>query len=168
MRRRLAMLACSTLLVAGIVALSRLPYSPPGDGMATLRLAWQLTVTAPENCRPRTAAELEALPVHMRSPEVCTRDRAGFVLITRIGGGAPDTTPLVRGGARGDRPLFVLEERTLPPGRHRVRLDLERTTTAGAELIATLDTILEVSGGAVQLVTLDADARRFTTRSSIR
>jgi coenzyme F420-reducing hydrogenase delta subunit len=82
---------------------------------------------ARENCRQRTQAELEALPVHMRTPEVCSRDAASYRWSVASGSCRPTRCTLVRGGAKGDRPLFVLEERALPPGLHRVRVDLQRT-----------------------------------------
>jgi hypothetical protein len=156
--------AAITLLLA---ALARAPYTPAGAGEALLRFSWRMSVTARENCRPRTQAELDALPVHMRTPEVCTRDLARYSLITRVDDSPADTLELVRGGVKGDRPLFVLEERTLPAGRHRVQVYLHRTTgTSDSEILASLDTALVLQAGRVQLVMLDTEGRRLTVRSS--
>jgi hypothetical protein len=69
---------------------------------------------------------------------------------------------------KGDRPLFVLEERTLSPGRHRVRVHLERMATSGTEILAALDTVLSMDAGAVQLITLESEARRLSAKSSPR
>jgi hypothetical protein len=153
---------------AAIAAAARAPYSPPGADDAVLRFSWRMTIDAMENCRRRTAEELEALPAHMRAPELCTRDAATYRLIRRIGELPPDTVHLVRGGAKGDRPVYVLEERALPAGRHRVRVDLERSTSAGVEVLAALDTVLALREGRVQLVTLDAESRRLVARSAER
>lgn len=163
--RYVRMLLCSVALTLPIAALARAPYTPPGAGDAMLRFAWRMNVTARENCRTRTAEELARLPVHMRTPEICTRDAASYSLITRIGAATPDTVQLTRGGVRGDRPLFVLEQRKLPPGRHRVRIALHRVTATNNEVLGELDTVLTLRRGDIQLVTLDA-AGELTARSS--
>lgn len=158
--RPLWMLLCSVALVLPIVALARAPsYTPPGATDAMLRFSWRMDVTLRENCRTRTAAELEALPVHMRTPEECTPLPATYALITRVANAAPDTLYLVRGGVKGDRPLFVLEERTLQAGDHRVRITLQRSTATGVEVLASLDSTLTLREGEVQLVTLDGNGR---------
>ncbi|HSJ10414.1 MAG TPA: hypothetical protein VK928_10885, partial [Longimicrobiales bacterium] len=149
----------SAALTLPVAALSRAPWTPPGADTATLRFSWRMSVKAQENCRARTQEELDALPVHMRTPEVCTRDDAAYVLVTRIDDTTPDTVHLLRGGVKGDRPLFVLEERVLPPGVHRVGVELQRITTEGAESMAALDTELELRPGGIALVTLDAADR---------
>jgi hypothetical protein len=159
--------AASVLLALPIVALSRAPYTPAGAGDAVLRLSWRMSMSAREECRPRTQQELDALPVHMRTPEVCTRDRASYVLVTQVGDERPDTTGLLRGGVKGDRPLFVLDERRLAIGQHRIRVELLRgTDTAGSIMLASLDTLLSFQPGTVRLVTMDGDAVRLVIRSS--
>jgi hypothetical protein len=165
-----------SLGVAGIVAVmvlavaagSRVPYAAPHGDDAVLRLSWRSTITAREQCRQRTAAELEALPVHMRTPEVCTRDEATYVLITQVGDERADTIALLRGGVKGDRPLFVRSERRLPPGEHRVYVSLERASASGRESLAAMDTVLELRAGHVLLVTTDADGRTLVVRSSLQ
>jgi hypothetical protein len=159
--RYAVVLLFSAALTCGIGALSRVPYSAPDGDMASLRFSWRMNVAGGETCRPRTQAELDELPVHMRSPEVCTREVARYTLITTIGDAAPDTTHLVRGGVRGDRPLFVLDERTLSPGAYRVRAELVRATSSSTRLTAVLDTTLALRAGRVQLITLDPGAQRL-------
>lgn len=160
------MILCTAATTVMIAGLARAPYyTPPGAGDAMLRFSWRMSVTARENCRPRTPAELDALPVHMRTPEVCTRDSARYALITTIDDAAPDTVHLLRGGVKGDRPLFVLEERTLPPGRHRVRIELLRMSSAGVEILGEIDEVLTLEEGAIRLITLDL-AGRLVLRSS--
>jgi hypothetical protein len=166
--KRVWIALCTAALTLPVAALARAPYSPPGAVDAGLRFSWRMSVSAKENCRPRTPAELAALPIHMRTPEVCTRDVASYALITRIDDITADTIQLVRGGVKGDRPLFVLEERTLSPGRHRVRVHLERMATSGTEILAALDTVLSMDAGAVQLITLESEARRLSAKSSPR
>lgn len=162
---RLAIVLATALLVAGLSALTRAPYSARGATDALLRFSWRTTVTAREHCRARTPEELEKLPVHMRTPEVCEPDDARYVLITAVDGAQPDTLALLRGGVKGDRPLFVLEERPLPPGSHRVGVQLLRLGDGAPEaLAAPLDTVLELSAGAVRLITIDPETRVLTVR----
>lgn len=157
--RPLLVLACTAAAMLMLAALSRVPYTPPDAEAALLRFSWRMSIVAREHCRPRTPAELEALPVHMRTPEICTPDRATYALITAVGLAAPDTLPLLRGGVKGDRPLFVLRERRFEPGRHRVRVELVRTSQDAAERLAALDTTLTLRAGTVELVTVDRAGR---------
>lgn len=166
-RSRILVVVCTAAIAFLLAAISRAPYTPPGADEAILRFSWRLSVPAQENCRTRTQAELDALPAHMRSPEVCTRDDADYTLITQLDEARPDTVELARGGLKGDRPLFVLEERTLPPGVARVRVDLRRESSAsGTSTLASLDTVVSLEPGWVQLVTLDAEGRRLVARAS--
>ena len=117
-----------------------------------------------ERCRTRTAEELAALPAHMRVPEVCEDDVARYLLVTRIGTAPADTAELVRGGAKGDRPLFVHVERTPGAGRHHLAVRLLRLESDGAEeVLARLDTTVVLEPGRVRLVTLD-ESGRLTAR----
>ena len=159
---------CKAALTLFVAALARLPYTPPGSNDAVLRFSWRLSIQAKENCRPRTEEELAALPVHMRTPEVCTRDIADYTLITEVDDLPADTIQLARGGLKGDRPLFVLSERTLSPGLHHTRISLQRRTGSAIRILAELDTVLTMQPGQVQLVTLDAETGRLITRSSFR
>jgi ferredoxin/coenzyme F420-reducing hydrogenase delta subunit len=113
----------------------------------------------------RSQEELEALPVHMRSPEECTPDLSDFILVLAVDGRAPDTIPLVRGGLKGDRPLTVLHDRRLPPGRHDIDLQFTRVALDAATVIAALDTTLHIAPGEIGLVTLDATAGRLHART---
>lgn len=162
--RHVAAFAVALAMTVGLAWLARAPFSPPGGEAAVLRLSWRMTVTAKENCRPRTQAELDALPVHMRTPEVCTRDDASYILVSRIDELPPDTSHLIRGGVKGDRPLFVLEDRTLEPGRHRVRIQLERTTAQASELLAAIDSTLMLDAGRVQLISWQEGTDRLRAR----
>lgn len=156
--RPLAAAVATALLVLPLAALTRLPYTPPGAGDAMLRLSWRSIVSGSERCRDRTPAELDALPVHMRTPQVCTTDPADYMLTVRVGG-VSDTLRLLRGGVKGDRPLFVLEERRLPAGRESVAVGLLRQAPDGVSVLAALDTVLGFEAGRVRLVTLDPDGR---------
>jgi len=162
--RRFAIGLCSAALVFTIAALSRAPYTPPGSSDARLRFSWRMNVKGEETCRPRTQTELDRLPVHMRTPEVCTVDHASYSLVLRIDDLAPDTIHLIRGGVKGDRPIFVLEDRNLAPGHHHVHVKLVRSTAARETILAYLNTRLELIPGRIQLITLDHDGDRLVSR----
>jgi hypothetical protein len=157
-------LLATAALTLPFAALTRAPWTPPGADDAVLRLSWRMSISAKGKCRPRTPAELDALPVHMRTPEVCAGDTSTYVVITRLGDSPPDTLQLLRGGVKGDRPLFVLEDRRLPPGRHALCIRLLRLGDDGPEVLTSLDTTLVLVSGRIALVTLDAGGRKLIVR----
>jgi hypothetical protein len=167
--RWLAPVLVVTLMTVSLGWLARAPYQPPGADDAVLRLSWRLRAPATEVCRTRSQAELDALPVHMRAPEVCEHRIAAYDLTVQVDSLPADTTRVVQGGAKGDRPLYVLREIPLEPGRHRVRIRF--AAAAGAPVEAhvaplALDTVLHMDAGAVVLVTLGADTRMVIVRRS--
>ena len=152
------------LATAGLGWLSRAPYDPPGGDHAMLRLSWRLRGERVETCRTRTEAELAALPAHMRTPEVCEARLLRYRLVQQVDDAAPDTVTVIPGGARGDRPLFVLRETPLLPGPRRVRVTLAREDGAGEPLA--FEQVIDAAPGAVELVTLDAEAGRLVHRTT--
>lgn len=164
------------LLVTIAITLSigwaaRAPYHPPNGDAALLRLSWRLRLPAAEVCRQRTQSELDGLPVHMRSPQVCESRVDTYTLIMRIDSLAADSTTVLPGGMRGDRPVYVLRELPLTPGPHRVRVRFARDATSSAltadaaSSVIALDTVLDMRQGIVGLITLDAG--RLVVRRSI-
>ena len=143
-------------LTAGIGWLSRAPYTPPGAETGVLRLSWRLRGANTEVCRARTPAELEALPLHMRMPEICESRSRPYRLVLVIDGGPADTLHIEPGGARRDRPVFVMHETPLAPGEHRVRVVFAPSDDAGTAL-ERLEFVGTVAGrpGEVQLITID-------------
>jgi hypothetical protein len=164
-----------TAIAAGFIGwLARAPYSPPGSETAVLRLSWRLQPERTEHCRRLSQEELDKLPVHMRNPTVCERETADYQLILQIDDDAPDTTRLIPSGAHGDRPIFVLQERELEAGAHRVRVWFgpesgerkhrreEREEEERHEVgTLRLDTNITARPGLVELVTLDPVARQL-------
>ena len=120
--RRAAVFLCSAAPVLLMGWLSRAPYDPPGSDAAVLRMSWRLRGQRIEECRPRTQAELDALPVHMRTPEICEGHLVAYRLVVRVGDAPADSLVFVPQGAKGDRPVFVMHEVPLAPGPQRVRV----------------------------------------------
>jgi hypothetical protein len=152
----------TTAVLLGVGWLSRAPYRPAAGETGVLRMSWRLRAERAEACRQRTPAELEALPAHMRTPEVCDGGLVAYRLVVRIDDGMPDTTRVTPGGARADRPLFVLRETPLDPGSHRLLMRFEREGAAptGPPPL-TLDTVLDAAAGRIELITIDPASRRF-------
>jgi hypothetical protein len=170
MRARAGATLIVVLMTVGIGWLARAPYQPPGAEDALLRLSWRLRAPAADVCRPRTQAELDALPAHMRTPEVCEKRSTVYRLVVQLDSLVADSTRVLQGGARADRPLFVLRERRVAPGRHRVRIDFapENGDPSGLVRPLSLDTVLQMESGAVVLITLDTEASRFLVRRSVQ
>ncbi|MEX2284225.1 MAG: hypothetical protein WEE89_17185 [Gemmatimonadota bacterium] len=163
----------TAIAVSGIGWLARAPYTPPGSDTAVLRLSWRLMPERTEHCRRLSQEELEKLPIHMRNPTVCEREVADHRLIVQIDDEAPDTTRLLPMGAHGDRPIFVLQERELAPGAHRVRVWFGRESgerehereeheeRRREQSALRLDTNITARPGQVELVTLDPVAQQL-------
>lgn len=168
--RRTFAVALAVGLTLGTAALSRRPVRFAHTETAMLRLSWKINGVTVEACRERTPEELAALPVHMRNPKACIGGIAPYVLEVTLDGATlpPDT---VRAhGARSDRPLFVLRDLPVRPGRHEVSVRFRAVIPDGVEPPA--DGILELAWSGpldlaerdVALITLDGTARALQVR----
>ncbi len=169
-RARVGALLVTAAITVFIGWAARAPYHPPHSQDALLRLSWRLRLPAAEVCRQRTREELDALPVHMRAPEVCESHVDTYTLRVRIDSLAADSALVLPGGVRADRPVYVLRELPLAPGPHRVRVRFERNGASSTTIMDTiprvlaLDTVLHMRSGVVALITLDDG--RLVVRSS--
>lgn len=120
---RIVAVAVAVLVTAAIGLGSRAPYGPPGSDTSVLRLSFRLRGDKNEECRPRTAEELAALPAHMRSPEICEGHLVSYRLTLRIDDEPPVTRRFVPAGAKGDRPIFVMHDQPLTPGKHTIGIE---------------------------------------------
>lgn len=117
--------------LATLTALSRTPYREPGADDAVLRLSWRVRGIRVRECRTLTPEELDALPPHMRRPEVCEGRIAPYRLRVRVDGRVLTDTLVHAAGAREDRPLYVFREFRVVPGVHRVDLLFVREAGQG-------------------------------------
>jgi hypothetical protein len=158
------------LAVGGLVllgALSRISFTPQQSGAALLRLSWRTRGEALQQCRNRTTAELEALPVHMRTPQICTGRVANYQLSVRIDDGPPRTRELRAAGARTDRPIYVLWQDTLTPGRHEIDVEFYSVLHPDRRGLRFHDDI-EVERGDIALITHDDEHNRLFLRRERR
>jgi hypothetical protein len=192
MVRGAVLVVTSAVLLLVVAALSRTLYDPPGGDEGVLRLSWRFRGERVEACRQRTEAELAALPAHMRTPEVCSGRLAAYRVIVRIDDAPADTARVLPGGARGDRPIFVLRDTRLEPGTRRLRVwfgpdEANEDDTGGHEGggravsagdrtdgvavgngVLHLDVTVLARPGAVHLVTIDPSGPRLVHRTSGR
>jgi hypothetical protein len=158
--------AVSALLIAVIGWGSRAPYQAAAGDHALLRLSWRMRGERSENCRDRTAQELEALPVHMRTPRVCERaPQIPYRLVVAIDGGKPDTTLTLPAGAKHDRPIYVLRDSALSPGPHHVSVMFARADHATQPPL-TFDAVLDFGAGFIELITIAEDSPRLIHHSA--
>lgn len=156
--RAIVALVATVLVLGAIGWASRAPYDSPGADAAMLRLAWRMPGGAAQVCRDRTQAELDALPAHMRTPQVCETVAIAYRLETEVDDVRVDERRLRPTGARGDRPLAVWLELPLEPGAHEVEVSLVREggeTEDDLELEADID----ASAGEIVLITLNDEGR---------
>jgi hypothetical protein len=124
--QRIAGTACGAAAAFALAAASTAPVTVHESGDAVLRLAWSARPERIEDCRPRSAEELAALPPHMRQPLVCEGVAAQYRLTVRRGGAVVADQIVRGGGLRHDRRLYVFHEIALPPGEIAVEVRFDR------------------------------------------
>lgn len=151
---RLGALALAVALTVAVVALSRVPLDDAGADAALLRLSWQMRGDVVETCRELSAEELERLPVHMRNPEACEGRARTYRLAVEVDGRSRIRKRIEPGGVRGDRPMTVLEELNVEPGRRAVRVEFAPMDAEASTEPWVLQDSLHLSAGQVVLITL--------------
>ena len=124
---RLAAAGVATVLVLGLIA--RGSAAPVGfhDGAAArLRLSWSARPERIEICRTLSAEELATREEHMRQRVECDGRFATYALRVASDGQTIGETVVHGAGLRHDRPLYLLREYDVAPGRHRVRVSFIR------------------------------------------
>ncbi|MBT3498535.1 MAG: hypothetical protein HOD00_02165 [Gemmatimonadales bacterium] len=158
----------AVLMTVGISWMSRAPFEFGADGEALIRLSWRVDGVTVEACRTLSEEELADLPIHMRNPDACIGQMAPFVFRATLSGVALVNDTLSPGGARGDRPIYVLRDLSVAPGRHDLTVHFDAIVPEGADvgdaIVAyTWEGEIELTGGTVALLTLD-DRGAFVLR----
>lgn len=156
-------------LTVGTAALSRVPVTFSAEDQAALRLSWGMGGVALEACRQLSPEELERLPVHMRNPRACIGHIASYQLTVDVDGHPALRDTVAPAGARGDRPLYVLNDLALTPGTHDVDVRFRALLPEGMSPPEGLDSLawkgtVKVGPRQVALVTLDEDQGRLVLR----
>ena len=131
--RRLGAVAFACAATAGLVGLSRVPWTAHPGEQGQLRLAWRFPSERVQACRKLTPDELAKLPVHMRRGEVCEGGLRPYRLEVWVDDRPVADDTIRAAGAHADRPLFVLREFDLAPGRHEARIRFTPLGPAAAE-----------------------------------
>ena len=153
-------------LTVATAALSRVPLSFSADDQGQLRLSWRVEGVTAEACRTLPEEELARLPAHMRNPKACIGVIASYHLQVTVDGATAVQDTIRPPGARGDRPITVLRELPLAPGRHRVSVRFDALLPEGVpapEGVTSMawEGAVDVGRGDVVLLTLDDRARNL-------
>jgi len=160
-------LLLSVLAVWIVIQGSAVEYRPAEAERALLRLSWRLSAEVGEICRPATEEELAELPVHMRTDEICEPMDSGFDLVVTLDEDTLVAERLEGRGARGDRPISILREWPLAPGKHRLTVRLTPVgevgdrTGAGEVQERELERTVEVAPGEVVVVAIQPETGRL-------
>ena len=130
---RVAALAVAVILTAGLAALSRGEWRANREVQGALRLTWSARPERIETCRRLSESELEQLPAHMRQQLVCEGASATYRLRVWRGDSLLDDEVLHGSGLRRDRPMHVLRDYEVPPGTHRLRVEVRRVETPATD-----------------------------------
>jgi len=142
----------------------KLAFHP--DDTGRVRLSWRSQGARVERCRAPTAAELEGVPIHMRPKEICEGAELPFQLRAWVDGEIVVDERVTPSGLRADRPAYVMVERPVAAGPHRLRVEF---AVASAEVLPgheplRLDAELAIAPRRVALVTLDEEGRKLELR----
>lgn len=163
--RRVLAAAVAAGLTAGLVVCSGLPYLDDSSEDALIRLSWRAAGERVEECRIPSEEELAALPPHMRRAEICEGRLAPFRLSVSIDGSAVFEDLIRPAGTRRDRPVYVLQEFPVSPGRHRLEVRFAPQLPEGDERAnrapLILDETLVLEPRRIALVTQDGTAERL-------
>ena len=150
-------------------ALSQVPLDFSGGDHGILRLSWRNDGVTVEACREHTEEELANLPIHMRNPMACIGQIASYHLRLEVDGGVMIDDTLRPAGARGDGPVYVLEELPMEPGTYQVDVRYEALLPTDIEAPPGIVSLswtgtFSPSPGDVLLVTLDEDSQELVAR----
>ena len=123
---RIAGITCAAAAAFALASASTAPVTVHDSDDGVLRLAWSARPERIEDCRPRSAEELAALPPHMRQPMVCEGVAAEYRLTVRREGAIIADQVVRGGGLRHDRRLYVFREIALPPGEIAIEIRFDR------------------------------------------
>jgi len=155
--------------IAGLGALSQVPWPPRGPQHALIRLAWRTRGHRVEECRRLTAEELARLPVHMRQEEVCEGRVFSYRLRVLLDGRVVAQEDVRPSGGRGDRLLYVFREISVAPGERMVEIawvreDDGQSGPQEAPAVLRFEERLVLEAGQVALVTYDPERRTLVRR----
>lgn len=124
---RLVTAGITTAAGLGLLAwTSSAPMAYHAPDAARLRLSWSARPERIEVCRTPSEEELAQVAEHMRQRLVCEGVFATYLLRIEVDGQEIGQSVIRGAGLRHDRPLYLLRDYPVPPGRHRFQVSLTR------------------------------------------
>ncbi|MFT5434437.1 MAG: hypothetical protein ACI9OJ_005150 [Myxococcota bacterium] len=161
------------VLTLALAAGSRVPWNAHPSQDAQLVLSWRAVSDSRDLCREPTEEDLAGLPSHMRPDRICEESLAEYQLTLTLDGVLLVDRVVRPAGARGDRPIYVLERIPVASGTHRIEVefvpiesasDSAPNSDSGESAGIELDQTADFESGQVVLVTRDGDRGEFVVR----
>ncbi|MEO7360654.1 MAG: hypothetical protein ABI120_10010 [Gemmatimonadaceae bacterium] len=124
--RTVSAVLATTVGLALLAALSAIPFPQHAPNEARLRLSFSARPERIEVCRTLSDDELAKLAEHMRQRMSCEGVLATYTLRIEVDGTSIGESVVRGAGLRHDRPLYLLQDYPVPPGKHRFRVSLVR------------------------------------------
>ncbi len=120
----IASVALAVLVAAVLGAGSDLVYATPAFSGSELVVAFKHPGQASENCRELTEEEQASRPRHMRREQICDRTRASVRMRVQLDGELLLEAAYPPSGIWSDGNSVAVERIPVPPGEHRVTVEI--------------------------------------------
>lgn len=160
-------------MTVALAASSRVPWNPDSEAESLLVLSWRGVSESRDLCREPTAEDLAGLPSHMRPDRICEEAMAEYRLTLSLDDESLVDRVVSPAGARGDRPVYVLERIPVNSGEHQIAVAFSPTNAAttlppgeaaGQPRGIAIQETVTFRPGHVVLVTRDGDRGEFVIR----
>lgn len=159
---RMTSIISGAALMFVIAYSSHFSFGAPSD-MGIIRLNLKLKALTERKCRTRTQDELDTLPIHMRSNEVCIEQRFGYQLVLKVDGEPMAEELILPGGLRHDRPIYYMRDLPFSPGSRQINLELIPTNpSAESDGLMGLNRNVSVRAGWISLIEYSQDSKSLT------
>jgi hypothetical protein len=170
--RAVAAILSGVVVVALTAAASRVPWRVTDTETAMVRFSWRVPALVLRTCEALVPAEGAQVPEHLRA-QLCDGEGVPWALEVRIDGEAVIQDTVEAAGIRGDRPLYVLRNVAVEPGRHEVGvrfapiLPEEEAADSLAQRALALDAPIQLEDREVLLVTFDPEPGELVVREPV-
>lgn len=120
------LLSATVVLTGALVVGSGVSFPWYAANDAALRISWSVRPERIEHCRRLSPDEIASRPEHMRRSVECEGRLATYDLTVIIDDSTVDASVVQGAGIRHDRPMFLLRDYHVAPGRHQVQVRLTR------------------------------------------
>lgn len=103
---------------------TQIPYGQTAS-KGILKLSFRLAGQVEKTCRKRSQTELQKLPMHMRTPEICENIPVDYLVSIKLDNQDLYSETLSPQGLRNDRPIYFEREFLLEPKSYNLAVVLE-------------------------------------------